>query len=232
MKYQDDELVMISALQHYLFCPRQCALIHLEQQWQENYLTAAGRLMHERVDRRESSTRRDIHYASGLRIFSQKYGLVGIADMVEFQQAENEYDDNGKRVAIPLKGLSLFWKPFPVEYKRGSPKVNEVDQIQLCAQAICIEEMLNVEIAEGALFYGQTRHREYINFSDELRKKVLDVSDKIHMMFQEEKTPPPHYCKSCQACSLKDLCIPEQNRKTVDIWLDSQIEDALLCENY
>lgn len=227
MEYQDDEMVMISALQHFLFCPRQCALIHLEQQWQENYLTASGNLMHERVDRRESSTRHNLHYATGLRIFSRKYGLVGIADMVEFQQVETEFDEEQKRVATPLKGLRLFWKPFPVEYKRGSPKSNEVDLIQLCAQAMCMEEMLNVEIREGALFYGQTRHREKVIFADNLRQKVIEVSKNIHDMFRSGGIPPPHYSRSCRACSLNELCLPEQKQGAASVWLQTQIEEAL-----
>lgn len=226
MEFQEDEMVMISALQHYLFCPRQCALIHLEQQWQENFLTAAGQMMHERVDRRESSTRRNVHYATGLRIFSREYSLVGIADMVEFHQTDHEYDENCKRIAVPLKGLPLFWKPFPVEYKRGSPKKNEMDQIQLCAQAICIEEMMKIVIPEGALFYGQTHHRESVVFSESLRNYVMEISKNIHDLYRTGEVPPPLYTKSCQACSLVDLCMPKQ--KSAGQWLQSQIEDSLL----
>lgn len=227
MFYQDDEMVMISALQHYQFCPRQCALIHVEQQWQENYLTAAGKVMHKRVDTQASSTRHDIHYAASLRIFSRRYGLIGIADMVEFHRTANEYDGTGVRVAIHLKGLSNFWKPFPVEYKHGSPKVDEMDRIQLCAQALCIEEMLDIKVADGAIFYGRTHQRENVIFSEGMRKKVLDISRKIHSMISAGETPAPHYCRSCRACSMADLCLPEQKQKSVNEWLQRQIEESL-----
>ena len=132
----DESFVMLSSLQHYLFCKRQCALIHLEQIWTENHLTALGRLLHERVDERKSETRRMIRQATAVRLVSHRLGIFGVADMVEFHMMETEYDDAGEKVAAPLPGLVGFWHPFPVEYKRGRPKGHKEDEVQLCAQAI------------------------------------------------------------------------------------------------
>ena len=134
--------VMLSALQHYLFCPRQCALIHVEGVWSENYLTAAGRQLHERVDRKRAETRKDVHLATALRLVSNRLGLIGVADMVEFHRQESQLNANGICVAARLPGRTGFWRPFPVEYKHGSTKAHRADEVQLCAQALCLEEML------------------------------------------------------------------------------------------
>ncbi len=145
--YSEDDLFMISALQHYAFCPRQCALIHIEQAWLENRWTAEGRILHERVHEQEGESRAGVRIERGLPLRSLRLGLVGVADVVEFH---------------PLPGGG--WQLFPVEYKRGKPKPDHCDEVQLCAQAMCLEEMMGVEVSQGALFYGKTRHRHDVAF--------------------------------------------------------------------
>jgi CRISPR-associated exonuclease Cas4 len=147
--YIEEDLIMISALQHLAFCPRQCALIHVEQMWQESGLTAEGRILHERVHEQEGESRAGVRIERGLPLRSLRLGLVGVADVVEFH---------------PLPGGG--WRPFPVEYKRGKPKPDRCDEVQLCAQAMCLEEMMEVEVPQGSLFYGKTRHRHDVAFNE------------------------------------------------------------------
>ena len=218
--------VMLSALQHYLFCPRQCALIHVEGAWSENYLTAAGRQLHERVDRKGAETRKDVHLATALRLMSNRLGLTGVADMVEFHRQESQIDANGICVAARLPGRTGFWRPFPVEYKRGSPKSHRADEVQLCAQALCLEEMLGVSIAAGALFYGETRRRTDVPFDAELRSLTEDVAAKVRGLLRAGETPPPVLTKGCKACSLFDQCRPEGvvGRESARRWISNQLE--------
>lgn len=186
--YDEADYIMLSALQHYQFCPRQCALIHIEQQWAENRYTAEGKVLHERADSGQSQQQGDLRIVRTLPICSRKYGLSGQADVVEF------HDDG---------------RVYPVEYKRGKPKKDRYDEVQLCAQALCLEEMLNVEILEGALFYGQRRRRKEIPFDAELRELTLEIIDKTHQMIDGDKTPQAVYSKKCDACSLLGLCLPK-----------------------
>ena len=221
---------MLSALQHYLFCPRQCALIHVEGVWCENFLTAAGRQLHERVDRKGRETRNDVHLATALRLVSRRLGLTGIADMVEFHRQDVPCDAKGGRcVAAQLPGRNGFWRPSPVEYKRGAPKSHRADEVQLCAQAICLEEMLGVSVASGALFYGETRRRVDVLFDDELRKLTEDVAAKVHELIRIGETPPSVLTKGCRSCSLYEQCRPEDvgGRDSVRRWIKSQLNDAL-----
>lgn len=220
-----DSPVMISALQHYLFCPRQCALIHVESVWTENYLTASGRQLHERVDRKGGETRKDVHLATALRLVSNRLGLTGVADMVEFHRQESPMDANGACVAARLPGRAGFWRPFPVEYKRGTPKSHRADEVQLCAQALCLEEMLAVSITSGALFYGETRRRTDVVFDAELRSLTEDVALKVQELICAGKTPPPVLTKGCKACSLIDQCCPEQvgGRESARHWIGKQL---------
>jgi CRISPR-associated exonuclease Cas4 len=184
----DIRLIPLSALQHYDFCPRQCALIHNEQVWAENYLTAQGQLLHERVDGGMPETRKGIRYERGVAVSVPKLGLTGKLDLVEREL------DTGNC--------------FPVEYKRGKPKVEDCDRIQLCAQGLCLEEMLERPVNKGALWYWQTRHREVINFDAALRQKTLDVIAAVRVLFDSGKTPKAKFEKKCKACSLLDLCNP------------------------
>ena len=221
--YADDELVMISALQHCLFCRRQCALIHIEGAWRENYLTAAGRTLHERVDRIGAETRRDVHLATSLRLISLRLGVMGVADMVEFHRVEQAQDTEGVSVAARLPKRDGWWRPFPVEYKRGKPKTHRADEVQLCAQAICLEEMLGVAIPAGALFYGELRRRADVAFDDELRKLTETVARDAHELISSGETPPPVRTKGCEACSLKELCL--ENKLSAKAWIDGKINE-------
>lgn len=224
----DESLVMISALQHYLFCLRQCALIHVEGVWSENYLTAAGRVMHARVDRRGAETRRDIHLATSLRLVSHRLGVAGVADMVEFHRVEAAADGVGTVVGATLPGRVGWWKPFPVEYKRGAPKPHRADEVQLCAQAMCLEEMLGVSVKEGALYYGEMRRRTAVVFDDVLRKLTEDTARGVHELLSSHKTPEACWTKGCRACSLLDVCRPEDfsARDSVRKWMKNQMETA------
>jgi CRISPR-associated exonuclease Cas4 len=190
--YPESELLPLSALQHYMFCPRQCALIHLEQIWAENQLTAEGRLLHERADTPTRERRGDILTVRGLWIRSLELGLAGRADVVEFHR-ENGQD-----------------RPFPVEYKRGKPKSGLEDKVQLCAQALCLEEMLDVRISEGALFYGSQNRRLNVDLTETLRTVVRETAIKVQELFRSQITPAPVEGPWCANCSLVDSCIPDR----------------------
>ena len=224
----DDELIMLSALQHYLFCPRQCALIHIDGAWNENYLTASGRQLHERVDRIGGETRRDVHLATALRLISARLGIMGVADMVEFHLASSEFE-GGVRVAAPLAGRSGYWKPFPVEYKRGRPKPHRADEVQLCAQALCLEEMLGVSISEGALFYGETRKRTSVLFDGELRALTEETVVAVRKLLTDGTLPPSVVSKGCLACSLYETCQPKTAsvRPSAEGWIRQQLGEQI-----
>ncbi len=224
----DEPLVMLSALQHWLFCKRQCALIHLEQVWEENRLTASGRVLHERVDERKSETRRTLRQATAVRLVSHRLGVWGIADMVEFHLTGAESALDGTMVATRLPGLAGFWRPFPVEYKRGKPKSHRADEVQLCAQAICLEEMLGVSIPVGALFYGEPRRRTDVTFDTELRSLTEDVARGVHALIALHETPPPSFGKWCTSCSLIEECRPKliASRRSARTWLEREMEIA------
>ena len=194
--YHPDDLIQLSALQHMAFCPRQCALIHVEQVWQENRLTAEGRIMHERVHEEDSVVRGKVRIDYGVPLRSLRLGLIGKADVVEFHLEEDG-----------------IWRPFPVEYKRGKPKADLSDKIQLCAQAICLEEMLNTAVPSGALFYGQTRRRLDVLFDASLRRETERAAEAAHELIQAGKTPKPVYAKRCDRCSLAAECLPRTMEK-------------------
>lgn len=200
----EDALVPLSALQHYLFCPRQCALIHVEQSWAEDGATAEGRLLHERTDAGKSDRRQGTKILRSLTIRSFTLGVTGRADVVEMHGAQ----------------------PYPVEYKRGRPKTHHADEVQLCAQAICLEEMFAVPVPEGALFYGETRRRTVIAFDAELRALTAQVAADTRQMIAAQKTPPPIYTPACEKCSMQEMCRPERLEKPPQIanWLARQID--------
>lgn len=205
----ESDYIMISALQHYLFCKRQCALIHIEQLWQENYLTMSGQFMHEKAHEAGNETRKNIRISRGLRLASAKYGLAGITDIVEFRRIEKKTE-----FSAILPDRNGFWTVFPVEYKRGKTKEEPWDEVQLCAQALCLEEMLNVKIEKGALFYGEEHRRREIQFDESLRRLTENIIEKTHELIQSGTTPPPVLEKKCKACSLKEQCIPEKMGKS------------------
>ena len=203
----EDELIPISALQHMLYCPRRCALIHTERQWAENRFTVEGRLLHQRADAGGHKRRRGVRVARSVAIRSLRLGVSGIADIVEVR------DDDG----------SLY----PVEYKRGRPKSHRADQVQLCAQALCLEEMLARPIQEGALFYGRSRRRRVVAFDSDLRALTARVAADTRTLLRCGQTPPPEYeAAKCDACSLKDLCQPRKPRGSgvVDRWLAAAVD--------
>lgn len=221
----DTDMVMLSALQHYLFCPRQCALIHVEGLWSENYLTSAGRRMHERVDSGRKETRRGVHLATSLRLVSNRLNMFGVADLVEFHLTDNEFDDAGRRRAARLPGREGWWRPFPVEYKRGSPKGHHADEVQLCAQAICLEEMFSLSIDVGALFYGEIRRRVDVAFDEELRRLTEETVRGVAEMIVLGETPPPVGSKQCNACSLQESCRPREagRGRSARQWVEDEI---------
>lgn len=204
------DLIMLSALQHYIYCPRQCALIHIEQLWSENVFTAEGRIMHDKADSNKYESRGNVRIDYSVPLRSLRLGLIGKADVVEFHRQEDG-----------------TWLPFPVEYKRGKPKSDNCDRAQLCAQAICLEEMLNVEIKEGALFYGQTRRREDVAFDKKLRLETEDIARKVHELIDAGITPKAEYSKKCESCSLLELCMPKTcgKAKSVSKYLLSVMEE-------
>ncbi|MFB3886691.1 MAG: CRISPR-associated protein Cas4 [Thermodesulfobacteriota bacterium] len=191
---------MISALQHYAFCPRQCALIHIEQVWSESGLTAEGHIMHERVHERDRESRGNVRIEYGLPLRSLRLGLIGKADVVEFHRVDKD-----------------LWQPFPVEYKRGKPKIDHCDMIQLCAQAMCLEEMLSVSVLSGAIFYGRTRRRLDVTFDNTLRKETEDAAKQAYELMASGKTPPPVYEKRCKSCSLIGECLPKTAGKKYSV---------------
>lgn len=194
----------ISALQHWLFCPRQCCLIHVERLWEENLYTAEGRLLHEKADSPGTSRRDSIHTLRALPLASKRLGLSGVADVVELNE-----------------GI-----PFPVEYKRGRPKAHRADEVQLCAQAMCLEEMFEVSVEQGALFYGKTRRRKAVAFDAELRHLTEQVASEATAAIDAGDVPSPVYEKRrCNACSLAGICRPRQlaNPPVIAKWLLRQV---------
>lgn len=211
MMYQNEEdLLLLSGIQHFAFCERQWALIHIEQCWAENVRTVEGKHLHEQVDNPFfNDSRGERLITRGVPIVSMKLGLQGIADVVEFYRCEEKTPG-----AIRLDGRKGWWIVYPVEYKRGGPKKDDRDAVQLCAQAMCLEEMLETEISKGALYYAQIRHREEIIFDTNLRKRVEDLSRRMHEMFILGKTPRASSGKHCSLCSLVDQCQPKLTKKS------------------
>ena len=198
--YVEEDYLLLSGVQHYAFCPRQWALIHIEDLWQENYLTAAGRVLHNRVHNGTTEKRENMIIFRSVKVSSSRLGISGECDVIEFYQSGN---------GVPLKNYDGLWKPYPVEYKRGKRKLDDCDRLQLCAQAVCLEEMLCCTIDKGALFYGEPRRREVVNFSDELRESLDSVTDAMHKLFSRRYTPKAKKGKFCSSCSMKDLCLPK-----------------------
>jgi CRISPR-associated exonuclease Cas4 len=191
----EPDWLMISALQHYAYCPRQFALIHIEQVWEENHFTAHGRLLHERVDSYESEQRGDVRYERSISVLSNSLRLKGKLDLLE----------------VSGKPATSY---YPVEYKRGKPKVEDWDRIQLCAQALCLEEMRDVNIDSGALWYWQVRKREPVLLDASLRTLTHKTIESAHALLDTGETPKPTTHKlRCRACSLHDLCEPQTFRK-------------------
>ena len=221
MTYSEDDYLQLSGLQHFAFCRRQWALIHLEQQWAENVRTVEGELLHERAhDEGFSEKRGDILTVRGLRIQSPGLGVSGSCDVVEFT-----VDPGG----VPLQGREGLWKPFPVEYKRGKPKDDDIDRLQLCGQAMCLEEMLGCPIERGALYYGEIRRREQVELTKELREKVTAMLLEMHEYQKRGYTPKVKPGPHCRACSLREVCLPVLCKNpSADAYLQKALETEAL----
>lgn len=205
------QTLYLSRLQHYLFCPRQFALIELECAWEENLFTAEGQVMHEKVNSGGHDTRGNIKTVRTLRLGHKALGLEGVADVVEYHT-----DDTGTQA------------PFPIEYKRGKPKSHRADEVQLCAQALCLEDMHDCVVPRGALFYGKTRRRHAVDFDKELRQITLDAIGDCRHIIASGQTPKPIYSTSkCRNCSLKDHCHPKIFNKNAKAWLTKHIVTSL-----
>ena len=208
--YSEDDFIMLSALQHYIFCPRQCALAYIELIWAENRLTAEGRIMHDKVHEEGSESRGSVRIERALPLRSLRLGLSGMADVVEFHhQADGS------------------WQPFPVEYKRGKPKPDDSDKVQLCAQAMCLEEMLGVSIAAGAIFYGKTRRRLDVAFNEALRRKTEEIAKMTHELIEAGMTPKAAYEAKCDSCSLFEICLPKtiEKQRSVEDYLKHALKE-------
>ncbi|MBK5291616.1 MAG: CRISPR-associated protein Cas4 [Acidobacteriia bacterium] len=216
--YTEDDLLPISGLQHLQFCERQWGLIHIEQQWEENRLTAEGRILHDRVHEAGTESRPGIIVARGLRLRSLRLGLTGQADVVEF---------HGGETGVELPGRKGRWRPFPVEYKRGRPKADSCDRVQLCAQALCLEETFGAMIESGALFYGASRRRTDVRFDAVLRKRTEDIAQRMHELYSAGVTPHAVYAKKCENCSLYNRCLPRMasKRATVERYMAGALKD-------
>lgn len=219
MGYKEEDYLQLSGIQHFLYCRRQWALIHIEQQWSENYRTADGRLMHENVHDSSLRTRRgEVLTLRAMRLHSERLGLSGECDAVEFRRSED---------GVPLAQAEGLWLPYPVEYKRGEPKSGAFDEAQLCAQAMCLEEMLCCEVPEGALYYGKIHRRQAVTFTDELRTQVRHAAEEMHELYRRGHTPKGKPNKGCNACSLKELCVPKLMRtRSVSSYLHTGMEDG------
>ena len=196
--------LMLSGLQHFAFCRRQWALIHVEQQWTDNLHTAEGQVFHQRAhDEKQTEVRGDTLIVRGMRVQSQRLGISGICDVVEFRRTDS---------GITLAGREGLFDVYPIEYKKGAPKENQADELQLCAQAICLEEMLLCSIGEGSLFYGETRRRTRVAFTPELRALTEQMLGEMHQYDQRGYTPKVRRHKGCASCSLKEICLPGMDR--------------------
>jgi len=206
----EPEIIYLSRLQHYLFCPRQFALIELENIWSENQFTAEGQVLHQRVNQADQEKRGDIRTVWALRLSHVELGIEGVADVVEYHKQADGSET-----------------PFPIEYKRGKPKTHRADEVQLCAQALCLEDMHGITVPEGALFYGEVRRRHAVIFDTELRDLTLKTILACRAIVQTQCTPVADYqAKKCNACSLIDLCHPKGFKKSAAAWLEKQLNEG------
>jgi len=216
--YKEDDFLQLSGIQHFAFCKRQWALAYIELQWADNLRTVEGELLHKRVhDESYTEKRGELIISRGMPIHSATLGVSGECDVVEFRR-----DDRG----IALFGREGLYTVTPIEYKKGKPKKDDIDILQLTAQAMCIEEMLCCKIEYGYIYYGETRHRITVQFSDELREKVQRLFNEMHQMFDRRYTPKVKRTKSCNACSIKDICLPALNKRTsVEEYVSQHIDE-------
>lgn len=219
MEYREEDYLQLAGVQHFVFCRRQWALIHIEQLWQENLLTTLGNIMHERAHDEEIREHRgDTIIVRGLKVHSAKLGLSGICDVVEFHKNAEGH---------PLSGEQGLWVPVPVEYKRGKSKIKNEDRVQLCAQAMCLEEMFSVDIPLAYLFYGETKSRETVDLTGSLRSEVTAAVQEMHQLFEKKYTPRVKPFSGCRSCSLAEICIPRLPKQdSVEGYIKKAIEEA------
>lgn len=218
-RYKEEDYLMLSGIQHFSFCRRQWALIHIEQQWDENLRTVEGNIFHKKAhDGYSSEKRRDVIISRGMPVFSPMLGISGVCDIVEF------YRDDEK--GISLHGREGRYLVYPVEYKKGQPKEDEADILQLAAQAMCLEEMLECEIEKGYLYYGEIRRRIEVGLDEDVRRQVRDTFEEMHHYYERRYTPKVKRTKACNACSLKDLCLPKlMKERSVKEYISKRIEE-------
>lgn len=200
--FPEDDFIMISALQHYVYCPRQCGLIHVDDVWHENLFTVRGNILHDKVDTDTYETRGTLKTVRGLRIHSFQFGIVGRCDVVEFRDLKT-----GEEI-------------MPVEFKSGEPKDDISDKVQLCAQVFCLEEMLNTKITRGAFFYGKIRRRDIVEIDNELRSQTESIIGFVREIVSRKIVPPAEYVTKCRNCSLYDICQPKAiNRRKLQQYM-------------
>lgn len=208
MEYAEEDYLMISGIQHFKFCRRQWALIHIEQQWAENEHTIIGELMHKKAHAPYlTEKRKDTIIARALPVASREMGVTGECDVVEFHRCED---------GIRLHGHRGLFSVYPIEYKKGKPKATEEDQLQLAAQTMCLEEMFSTQIMEGALFYGETKRREVVEITEAIRREVKETFLEMHQYYERKYTPKVKMSKGCNRCSLKEICMPRLE-KTISV---------------
>lgn len=212
--YSEDEFLALSGIQHYSFCKRQWALIHIEQIWKDNLLTTQGEIMHERAhDEGLREHRGDVIIVRGLTVRSSSLGVLGKCDVVEFHRDEKGH---------PLRGEEGLWSALPVEYKHGRPKESDADRLQLCVQAMSLEEMLVSSIEYGCLYYGSTHARERVEFTQELRSAAEKCLGEMHELYRRQLIPRAHRTRACASCSLVEQCVPKKV-KQVDDYIDEYV---------
>lgn len=221
-KWEEAEYLMISGIQHYLFCRRQWALIHVEQEWEENYFTSHGRLIHERVDRYKTrEKRREVIKVRGLPVASYRLGMSGRCDLVEFYENED---------GVYIPQFQGCYTPYPVEFKRGKVKKDNSDRFQLLAQIISLEDMLNINLFKASVFYHEIKRRVSYVFSEKDKQELVRIAEEMHQLFERGYIPKPKYQKKCKSCSLKNICLPELNVvESVDSYLKRKVQE---CENF
>lgn len=218
-RYKEEDYLMLSGIQHFSFCRRQWALIHIEQQWDENLRTVEGAIFHKKAhDGYSAEKRRDVIISRGMQVFSSTLGISGVCDIVEFHRDDKE--------GVPLYGRDGRYLVYPVEYKKGQPKEDEADILQMVAQAMCLEEMLACEVRKGYLYYGEIRRRIEVELSEEIRQRVRDTFEEMHRYYERRYTPKVKRTKACNACSLKDLCLPKlMKERSVKEYISKRIQE-------
>lgn len=219
-EYRSDELLALSGIQHFCFCRRQWALIHIENQWLENVLTVEGKQLHDRADDPFfTEVRKGIIITRSMPVASYRLGLIGVCDVVEFTSSPD---------GVKIFGRDGTYLPAPIEYKRGKEKFDHSDEVQLCAQALCLEEMLSIHIPTGYFYYGETRHRLEVALTEDLRNLVIKMIEEMHSHFDRGYTPQVKPSKACKSCSLMDICLPTLQEKIISAskYIQQQIDDG------